>query len=358
MVESPTAPLPRRGVLVAVLRWGEATFGVVDGSRRSLVPFATKATGELVVSSARSRLAFLVRDGPNPERNYIEILDLTGRKGLRLKPAKDYAILGFALSPAGDRLSYAAMNLRKSRSTHVTWRVGVIDLVNRETQLSLTSNPTDVPEEGIPVPFGWSGRVGQIYLQGWMPFRGMMKQAIWAMEPDGSKLQKVLPGPAYIGVPRLSPDGALLAYLAADIESFPADYVAAPGSPPGNVVAVIDLASGEKSVWARSPGGAFGLFSWSAAGDGILASQQVWSEGRFRDVSVRRINRKASAKIAQFEPGGSGVRIGSILECGDGSPYWVEENHGGATLHGARSSAGTALLAVPEGQIRLIRCLD
>lgn len=357
-MESLTAPLPRRGVLVAVLRWGEATFGVVDGTGRSLVPFTTKATGELVVSSARSRLAFLVRDGPNPERNYIEILDLTGRKGLRLKPAKDYAILGFTLSPGGDRLSYAAMNLRKSRSTRVTWRVGVIDLVNHETQLSLTSNPTDIPEEGIPVPFGWSGRVGQIYLQGWMPFRGMMKQGIWAMEPDGSKLQKILPEPAYIGVPRLSQDGALLAYLAADLESLPADYVAAPGSPPGNVLAVIDLATRQKSVWGRSQGGAFGRFSWSAAGDGILASEQVWSEGRFRDASVRRINRKASVKIAQIDPAASGVRIGSMLECGDGSPFWVEEDHRGATLRGARGPAGTALLAVPEGRIRLLRCLD
>lgn len=358
LAESFAAPLPQRGMLVVVVRWGEATFGVVDGSGKSLVPLTTKATGEPVVSSARSRLAYLVRDGPNPERNYVEVLDLTGRKGLRLKPAKDYAVLGFTLSPAGDRLSYAAMNLRKSRSTQVTWRVGAVDLVKHEGQISLKSNLTDIPEEGIPVPFGWSGRSGQIYLQGWIPFRGMMKQGIWAMDPDGSKLQKILPEPAYASVPRLSPDGAFLAYSVTDLESLPKDYVAAPGSPPGNVVAVMDLATQEKSVWARSTGGAFGLFSWSATGDGILASERVWSEGRFRDVSVRKINRKASVKIAELSPSDSGARIGSILECNDGSPFWVVQDHGRATLLGARGSVGTTLFAVPEGQIHLIRCLD
>ncbi|MBI2357746.1 MAG: hypothetical protein HYV04_02330, partial [Deltaproteobacteria bacterium] len=299
-----------------------------------------------------------VREGPNPERNHVEILDFTGRKGLRLKSAKDYAILGFTLSPAGDQLSYTGMNLRKSRSTRTTWRVGAIDLVTDESRFSLTSNPADIGQEGIPVPFGWSGRSGKIYLQGWAPFRGMMKQGIWAMEPDSSTLRKILPEPAYAGVPRISPDGAFLAYLATDLGSLPGDYVAAPGSPPGNVVVVMDLATQEKSVWARSNGGAFGFFSWSAAGDAILASEQVWSEGRFRDAGVRKISPKGVETIAELGPSESGVRIGSILECDGGSPFWVEEDHGRATLRGVRGSVGTAPLAVPQGRIHLIRCLD
>jgi hypothetical protein len=387
----PGAALPQQGVMVALTRWSETTLGVFDPSTRApasaggsgsgfrptgvlegatglpvglhpssakVIPLATRETGALVVAQGGSRLAYLVREGPNPARNHIEILDWRSGSGLIVEPATDDAVLGFALDKEGKQLSYATMNLRNSRSTHVTWRVGLLDLERQQARIVIDSAAKKIGEEGVPVPFAWSGRTGRLYLQGWSPFRGMIRQSIWAMSPELGEPAKIVPAPNYTGVPRLSPDGARLAYLGTDMGSLPADFVAAPGAPPGNLLSVMDLTAGAEVPWARGGKTAFGALAWSADGEEVVATEQAWLNGRFRDVEIRRIGKGTSVSVAKIDQSQSAKEVANIVECHERNLFWVEKERAAAKLYVNRGGTSQLLFALPDGAIQLLGCLN
>lgn len=355
--ESSALSLPKRGIVVATIRWGLTTFNVFDVVSRALAPVATRETGELVTSGYRDRWAYLVREGPNPAKNLVEVTDLRRRKSLAIQPAADFAILGFTLSPDGDRLSYAAMNLRKSRSHHVTWRVGLANLESYETRLSLQSGAGKVLQEGIPVPFGWSGRREEIFFQVNLPLRAMVKQGIWAMKPDGSSWRQVLTEASYTGVPRLSPDGTSLAYFSTVQESLPPGYIPAPGESPANALTVMNLMTGEKNVWAQKSGRAFGVLAWSAGGKEILVTERQWSEDRFHDGALLRVTRDETQAMVRIGRSSPLAKVTDILQCNDGSVFWVEELGAHARLRAVADRNPATLLAYPDAQIHLLGCL-
>jgi len=352
------ASLPRKGVLVAVVRWGETTLGVFDVSNRQMISLAKKPTGPLVFSQEASRLAYLVREGVNPAKNHVEILDWRLGRAFALKPATDYALLGFALHPVGKTLVYAALNIRTSRTTDVTWRLGVADLERQETRVTLTSSAKKVAEGAIPVPFEWSRRTGRVYLQGWLPFRGMIKQSIWSANPEVNELTQVIPEPAYIGVPRLSSDASKLLYLTVDPDILPPNYVAPPGPPPGNVLSVMDLASGEQTPWTRAAKRAFGAHAWSASGEDILVVEQDWLKGRFRDVEIRRIGKTATTSIGKIDQSSSLKEITGLVECPGQEMLWVEKEGLSARLHGKSERNSAVLFEVADGTIELLGCFN
>jgi len=286
------------------------------------------------------------------------MLDWRSGSGLIVEPATDDAVLGFALDGEGKQLSYAAMNLRNSRSTHVTWRVGLLDLERQQARIVIDSAAEKSPKEGIPVPFAWSGRTGRLYLQGWSPFRGMIRQSIWALSPERGEPAKIVPAPNYTGVPRLSPDGARLAYLGTDMESLPAEFVAAPGAPPGNRLSVMDLKTGEEDAWARGGKTAFGTLAWSADGEEVVAAEQAWHNGRFRDVEVRRIGKGTAVSVAKVDSSQSVKEVASILECRERNLFWVEKERAAAKLYVNRGGTSQLLFEFPDGAIQLLGCLN
>ena len=309
------------------------------------------------MSLAADKVAYLEREGVNPAKNSVEILDLKRRRSQRIKPADDFAILGFSLDPGGKHLAYAQVNLRWSRSHRVSWRTALADLERSETRISLTSEQNNLPGGEIPVPFAWSGSTGEVYLQGLLPFRGMVNQGIWAMMPNGSGLRRILSEPSYTGLPRLSSDGTYLAYLMARLEALPRDYTPSPGAPPGNVLAVINLLTGERGILAQEEGTAFGPLAWSATGGELLVSHRKWMEGRFRDVAFRRISNISSLQPRKITQSPSS-KVTGIGECSHGPFFWVEEDNMGARLLGADADAIPAtFLTLPEGKIYLIGCL-
>jgi Tol biopolymer transport system component len=344
--------------MVALTRWGETTLGVFDPSSAKMIPLAKRETGALVVSLGGSRLATLVREGPNPAKNHIEILDWRNGSSLIVEPATDDAVLGFAFDGDGKQLSYATMNLRNSRSTHVTWRVGLLDLERQQARIVVDSAAAKIGEGGVPVPFGWSGRTGRLYLQGWSPFRGMIRQGIWAMSPERGEPAKIVPAPNYTGVPRLSPDGARLAYLGTDMGSLPTDFVAAPGAPPGNLLSVMDLTAGAEVPWARGGRTAFGALAWSADGEEIVAAEQAWLNGRFRDVEIRRIGKGTAVSVAKIDSSRSAKEVASILECRERNLFWVERERAAAKLYVDRGGTSQLLFELPDGAIQLLGCLN
>jgi len=348
--------LPQKGLLVAFSRWGETTLGVFDVADRQLISLGKKPTGPLVFSQEANRLAYLVREGVNPAKNYIEILEWRSGRVLVVKPAADYAFLGFALDPDGKMLVYAALNIRTSRTTNVTWRVGLANLERHETQVTLTSSAKKIAGEGIPVPFDWSRRTGHIYLQGWLPFRGMIKQSIWAASREGNQLIKVIPEPAYIGIPSLSPDASKLSYLSVDPDILPPDYVAPPGPPPGNVLSVMDLVSGGEVPWARAAKRAFGAHAWSASGEDVLVVEQDWLKGRFRDIEIRRIGKAASVSVEKIDQSRTLKEIAALVECPDREMFWVEREGTSARLYGKSERNSAVLFELAEGTIQLLGC--
>lgn len=352
------AALPQQGVMVALTRWGETTLSVLDPSSAKVIPLVKREVGALVVSLGGSRLAYLVRESPNPARNHIEILDWRSGSGLIVEPATDDAVLGFAFDAAGKQLSYATMNLRNSRSTHVTWRVGLLDLERQQARIVIDSAAEKIGEGGVPVPIAWSGRTGRLYLQGWSPFRGMIRQSIWAMSPERGEPAKIVPAPNYTGVPRFSPDGARLAYLGTDMGSLPADFVTPPGAPPGNLLSVMDLTAGAEVPWARGGKTAFGVYAWSANGEEIVAAEQAWLNGRFRDVEIRRIGNGTAVSVAKIDSSRSMKEVASILECRERNLFWVEKERATAKLYVNRGETSQLLFELPDGAIQLLGCQD
>lgn len=351
--------LPQTGLLVALVRWGLTTLGVFDLSSRQVIQIASgKETGPLTASLAGNLLAYAVRESPNPARNTIEIMDWRHGKSLVLQPGSDYAFLGFALDPEGKRLGYAAMNLRASRSTNVVWHIGLADLERAETRLTVNSTSHKAPEEGILVPFAWSNQSKRIYLQGWLPFRGMLRQSIWSMSPDGTDLTKIVVAPDSIGVPRISPDGLRLGYLSAELNKLPPDYLPAPGLPPGNVLSVIDLAAESKAMWSRAGEGAFGAFGWSAASEELLVLAQAWVKGRFRDVEVKRIGKATSVSVKKIPQSPSPKDITDITECRDRTLFWVEKELTSTKLYASREQNSQAVFDFPNGTIQLLGCVS
>ncbi|MFQ5684009.1 MAG: TolB family protein [Candidatus Binatia bacterium] len=350
--------LPEKGILVALRRWGSTTLAVFDIPRKLLVPIVTKTTGELVVSQNAERVAYLVRNGVNPAKNHIEILNLRQGKGQRIKPANNYAILGFTLAPHGTQLAYAGLNLRRSSSRRVHWRSGLADLEKFETRITATSENDGFPGDGIPVPFAWSGTTGEIYLRGLSPFRGMVHQGIWARKFAGSAVRRVLPEPSYTGVPRLSPDGRYLAYLTTRVEDFPPSYLPSPGAPPGNVLVVMNLLTGARRTWLQETGSAVGAFSWTVTGREILVSRQEWVEGRFRDVALLRVGREKTSHLWKF-PSSPSSRVSGVEACSQGHFFWVEKDDRGAKLRadGFHPELET-LFELSQGEIRVIGCLE
>jgi len=350
--------LPQQGVVVAFTRWGETTLGVFDVAGAKMIPLAKRETGALVVSQGGSRLATLVREGPSPARNRIEMLDWRSGSGWIVEPATDDAVLGFAFDAEGKQLSYATMNLRNSRSTHVTWRVGLLDLERQQARIAIDSAAEKIHEGGIPVPFAWSGRTGRLYLQGWSPFRGMIRQSIWAMSPERGEPAKIVSAPNYVGTPRLSPDGVQLAYLGTDMGSLPAEFVAPPGAPPGNLLSVMDLTAGAEVPWARGGKSAFGAFAWSGGGEEIVAAEQAWLKGRFRDVEIRRIVKGASVSVAKIDQSQNVKEVAGILECRERNLFWVEKERAAAKLYVNRGGTSQLLFELPDGAIQLLGCLS
>lgn len=352
-----SAALPKRGIVLALTRWGATTLAVFDFSTEALVPLRTATTGEPLVSMAADKLAYLVREGINPADNYIEILDLRQNGRQLVRPAKDFAILGFALSPNGSRLAYSEINLRLSNSRRGYWRTGFANLERHEADILLAAGKDDLSEEGVPIPFAWSSRRREVYLRRLLPFRGMVSQGIWAMKTDGSGLRRILPEPTYTGLPLLSPLGDDLAYLATKIDALPRAFIPSPGPPPGNVLVVMSLQSGEQKIWAHEVGAAFGAFAWSSAGKEIVIAQREWLEGRFRDGAFLRVSRENSLQAKKIAYGPT-TRVADIRVCRDRSFFWVEEDKTGASLRGDKTGSKPAtLLTLPEGEIRLVGCL-
>jgi len=353
--------LPDQGLLVATIRSGSTTLAALDLRSGALIPLVTRPSGEMDISGAPDRVAYLVREGVDPCRNYVEILNLREGCIYRLKPGNGLAILGFSFGSRPTELIFTEMNLRESRSRHARWRTVLADAGTGDSRVAISSDSGNTTAEAIPVPLGRSTETGETYFLGLLPFRGMIHSGLWAMSFDGQgpKEKEIVAETAYVGRPRLSADGDFLAYLSSNLESLPVSDITTPGAPPGNVLVVTDLRTGRNISLAGKPDAAFGCLRWSAAGDEILVAHRHWLNGRFRDQGFL-----AGAKESAFQLGTTGfspssdATVTDIARCESGSLFWVEQGAWGTRLRDAGAAPeATTLLALDDGEIRVLGCL-
>ena len=351
--------LPGQGLLVATIRWGSTTLAALDLRSGALIPLVTRPSGEMDITAAPDRVAYLAREGVDPCRNYVEVLNLREGCIYRVKPANGLAILGFSLGSRPTELILTEMNLRESRSRHARWRTVLADVGTGDSRVAISSDSGNTIAEAIPVPFGRSADTGETYFLGLLPFRGSIHSGLWAMSFEGQGPKEVVAETAYVGLPRLSADGDLLAYLSSNPESLPVNDVTPPGAPPGNVLVVTDLRTGRSISVAEKPGGAFGCLRWSAASDEILVVRRRWLNGRFRDQGFL-----AGAKESNFQlaatgfPPSSDATVTDMARCESSSLFWVEKGVWGTRLRAAGAAPqATTLLALDDGEIRVLGCL-
>jgi hypothetical protein len=352
---------PDRAALVALVRWGSTTLAWLDLATQQLHPFVNRPSGEMDVAMAGADLGWLMREGANPARNYIEVLDLQSGATRLIEPANGFAMIGFALNPAAPEVAYSEMNLRASRSRHAYWRTESADLAASRARQRLSGEKEKrITGEAIPVPFGWTRDGGKIFLRGLLPFRAMTHDAVWAMGAGAEQLTPVIGETAYTGVPQLSPDGRLLAYLSTDMAALPERYIAPPGAPPGNRLVVLDLATGKKTVRTAKPGRAFGQLRWAADASALLMTGRVWARDHFDDDAIL-----VAAAENSFKPASTGLapeagaEVSGLARCAGGPMLWVENKNHSASLRAQDQSRGTnTIVTLADGTIRLVGCLS
>lgn len=341
----------RKSLLLGLGDSRSTTLAVYEIVRRTLTSVVTREGGDLSpISLTKDRIAYLVRPGVNPAKNRIEVVDLRRGRALHMEPASGSAVLGFALSPTGDQLVYAVMTLGRSRSQQVFWRLASADLGAGTVRTWLASDSGLFPREAVPVPIGWSTTTGEVLLQGVLPFRGTATLGIWALSPTALRLRLLLPETSYTSVPRLSPDGIHLAYLATDTEVPARADIPSPGAPPSRRLMVMNLVSGTRDTWAHDPHATLSLLRWSTGRQEVLVSRQEWGGNRLRDIAVLRLGRDAVVPLPTMSPS---TRVVDALDCRDGSMFWVEQDANGATV---RASDTNLALTLRNHRARLLHC--
>jgi hypothetical protein len=118
----------------------------------------------------------------------------------------------------------------------------------------------------------------------------------------------------------------------------------------------MDLTAGAEVPWVRSGKTAFGALAWSADGEEIVAAEQAWHNGRFRDVEIRRIGNGTAVSVAKIDSSQSVKEVASILECRERNLFWVEKERAVAKLYVNRGGTSQLLFELPAGAIQLLGC--
>lgn len=345
----------RKGILLALARWGSTELIALDPATGAKVSLASKLPGDPEMSFVESRLAVLISSGVNPSKNTLEIWDLPRGERFVLEPADGYAFIGFTLAPSGTTVAYTEINLRRSNSRRVLWRVVLADRSQRQGRVLVASDSSLIPAGVVPVPFAWSEATREIYLEGMLPFRGMSSGGIWAMAANGSAIRSVLSESSYTATPRLSFDGRYLAYLATRMEGLPRGYLRSPGAPPANVLLVMDLVRGEPPSRAEQPEFIFGAFAWAGGANEVLTSEREWREGQLREVAFARAAVEPSLVLSR-EGATPAARVAQVGRCRSGPFFWVEEDSEGARLR-TNDARRDELVTFPAGKIHIVGCL-
>jgi hypothetical protein len=158
------------------------------------------------------------------------ITDLQGGTTYTIDATAGWGIYRMAFDHAEDRLAF--LELGPAQERPIPWAIVVVDLVDGTTT---RYEDTTRPDEGVYPgnPLAWVSGDRELLIGAFLPYSDGFYAGVKALQvlpgtastPIASLDQRTLiPGGTYRSIPRLSPDGRRLLYLARDPDYRPADY--------------------------------------------------------------------------------------------------------------------------------------
>ncbi len=360
-IPSPVrSPRSTPHVLLAVTQHAHTTV-VALGTHGAVPLMAPQVIGKIQPSATGRVLAYELLEGVNPLNNVVVVTDLATGAAWRVAPGGGCAAFGFTLDATGERLALLQVAMR-GRLKPATWQVSVVDFASGRASVLAPARPQEVALE----PVAWlrpeaqsegSNAADEIVLRAFVPFQANGAAGLWTAHRDGSRLRLLLPETDYVGKPRLSPDGRLLAFFASEPENLPEGYIASPGEPPANALRVLNLITGETRTLAVDATRAFDVLAWDAAGERLYLSRGAWrdAERAFRFDEVVSLSVKHSTpEVVTRAP----ERVASLQPCaGGGLAYVTAQGRGAVVRWEGQGAAGHAEWGVKNGTVEILACL-
>lgn len=347
----PPGPTPY--ALLSVTQ--DAHTAVVALNARGAVPLTEpQVVGKIQLSAAGHVLAYEVLEGINPLHNVVEVTDLATGAAWRVAPGEGCAVFGFTLDATGERLALLQVAMR-GRFKPAPWQVSVVDFASGRASALGPARPQEVALE----PVAWSNATDEILLHAFVPFQADGAAGLWAVGVDGSRLRPLLEETDYVGKPRLSPDGRLIAFFASEPENLPQEYVTSPGEPPANALRLLDLATGETRTLMVDAARAFDALAWDAAGEHLYFSQGVWQSAerafRFDEMASLLVNRSTPEVVIRAPESVLGLQ-----PCAGGGLAYVTAKGREAVAvvrWDGQDAAGRTEWVVEDGRVEILACL-
>lgn len=227
--------------------------------------------GAAVSSSGR----WVASPSTYPSAPSVVITDLQSETTYTIDATAEWAVYGMAFDHAEARLAF--LELGPAQVHPIPWAIVVVNLANGSTtRYEDTSRPAEGVYPGNPL--AWASSDRELLIGTFLPYSDGFYAGVQALTippgtastPIASLDQRTLiPGGAYRSIPRLSPDGGRLLYLARDPDYMPADY--AP---------VLDFAVNQ--LWAldiesATPTLLYGVTNGDALGGDLIGGAAAWA---------------------------------------------------------------------------------
>jgi hypothetical protein len=247
------------------------------------------------------------------------ITDLQGETSYTVAATDGWGIYGMAFDRAKERLAF--LELAPAPVQNIPWAVVVIDLVDGSTaHYEGTTQPQADVYPGNPIVWAPSGN--ELLLSTFLPYSDGLYAGVRALEiqrgtasapVDTLRQRTLIPGGEYRSVPRLSPDGARLLYLARDLGYMPADYTPALDFAV-NQLWTVDLASATPTLLLEvTDGDALGAdAAWAPDGERVLFAQGHYADMDWGSLALQV--RDGAGAVQELAPlplaeEGTGVRL-------------------------------------------------
>jgi hypothetical protein len=338
-------------LLLALTRHAHTTIMAWDGEQATPLT-QPQLMGKTRWSPDRQVLAYEALEGINPLDNVVVVADLATGRTWQISSEGGCAILGFTLDGTGELgLLQVAM---RGQFKPAPWQLTLLDLMTGNWRVIGPAEPQEVAFE----PVGWSQATDEIILHAFVPFQADGAAGLWAVRPDGSGLRPLLAETEYVGAPRLSPDGRLLAFFASEPELLPSGYIARPGEPPANALRLLDLVTGQTHTLATAGDGAFGALAWDPSRGRIYFSRGAWEGPGL----AFRFEKLLSVDVEASEPPAVMARlaesIAGLQACNDGRLAYVTTGEQGNVVHWDKAeSSGGLHWAVGDAGVELLGCM-
>lgn len=345
--------------LLAVTQHAHTTVVALD-ERGAASLTEPQAIGEIQLSADGRVLAYELLEGVNPLNNVVVAANLATGAAWRVAPGDGCAAFGFTLDVTGERLALLQVATR-GRFKPAAWQVSVVEFASGRASALAPARPQEVALE----PVAWlrpeaqpegSAVTDEIVLRAFVPFQADGVAGLWAVRADGSRLRPLLPETDYVGKPRLSPDGRLLAFFASEPENLSEEYVASPGEPPANALRVLNLRTGEVRTLAVDAERAFDALAWDAAGERLYLSRGTWRDAerafRFDEVVWLSVSYSTPEVVTR----GPESVVGLQPCTGGGLAYVTAQARGAVVRWDGRDAAGRAEWVAENGAVEILAC--